>query len=725
RRVLIAGNGPLNLQVAADLAANGVEVVAVAEASGPPLRANPLDAWTLARTRPDLFRDGLRYLSTLRSRGVPLLYRHVLVRVEGEQRAESATIAQVGRDGLIVKGTEKTYSVDVVCTGDGFCPSTELTRLLGCRHEVDTRHAAALVATRDKEGRTSVREVFVAGDAGGPWGAQAALYQGKLAGLAVARELAGEDKGRAALAHQATTALSREQDFQRALWRVFASPVTGMQLADDETVACRCENVPFSAVRREIARGSTDLATIKRSTRCGMGHCQGRYCSPLIAQLLIEQGVEITEHTYFRAQAPLRPVPIDALAKTQPDIGEFATVPKLVQANANEVQAPLDTVDTVVIGSGVIGLFTARELARAGQHVAVLERNRAHAEASGANAGSLHVQFQAFGFPDLISKAAVQTPVSTLAMQRDSVHLWDEFANELDSIADLGASPGIEVEIGGGLAVADDEASLTHLRRKVEWELSSGLAIEMLSGDEARAIAPYLSPEVIAASLSRDEGKINPLKAAPAVLASALEAGVKVHEHAPVVSIEKTAAGFKVMTVRGAVTAKRVVNAAGAWCGEIAALAGDALPTRQNPIQMLVTEPSPVRIPYHLMHASRRLTLKQAANGNLIIGGGWRAAWDATANRARPSFHGISGNLAVVTRMLPGMGALLLIRSWTGTAFVTQPAIGESAKVPGLYHVITQNGMTLAPAAGRLCADLILGRPTRWDARPFSPRRFT
>ena len=78
--------------------------------------------------------------------------------------------------------------------------------------------------------------------------------------------------------------------------------------------------------------------------------------------------------------------------------------------------------------------------------------NRPHAEASGANAGSLHVQFQTFGFPDLAVESAIRAPVSTLAMQKDSVYLWDEFAAETDA--------DIEVEIEGGLTVADDVSTL-------------------------------------------------------------------------------------------------------------------------------------------------------------------------------------------------------------------------------------------------------------------------
>ncbi len=717
RRVLVAGNGPLNLQMAADLACHGVKVVAVAEAARSPLRAPWKDLLAMARRRPDLLRAGIGYLAALRRHGVPVLHGHVLARVEGEGRAERAVLAAVRRDGAL-RGAhprgETAFDVDVVCTGYGFAPSTEITRLLGCRHEVDARQA--LVAARDRNMRTSIASVFVAGDAGGPWGAHAALHQGRLAGLAAARDLAGEDAERQAQAQVAAAGLERETAFQRSLWRAFAAPECASSLARDDTLLCRCEGVAFGPVRAEIAGGAKDLASIKRATRCGMGHCQGRYCSPAIVRLLAEAGAAApTEATWFRVQAPLRPQPMDALARTQAGTDEIAPLQE-PPASAGDCRETLDEVDTVVIGGGVVGLCTARELARAGQSVAVLERHQPHAEASGVNAGSLHVQFQTFGFADLTSEAAVRSPVSTLAMQRDSVYLWDEFA----------AETGVDIEIGieGGLTVADDEASLTHLRRKVAWEREAGLEIHMLGGDEARSLAPYLSPGVIAASLSRDEGKINPMKAAPAMLAAALAAGVRVHADTRVTKIAKTGGGFVVETSRGTVSARRVVNAAGAWAGAIGALAGDALPVRPNPIQMLVTEALPPTIPYHLAHATRRLTLKQAASGNLIIGGGWRASWDAHAQRMRPSLQGISGNLAVVTRMLPGLGALLVLRSWTGTAFVTPPVIGESARVPGLFHAVTQNGMTLAPAVGRLCADLILDRPTRRDARPFSPARF-
>ena len=272
--------------------------------------------------------------------------------------------------------------------------------------------------------------------------------------------------------------------------------------------------------------------------------------------------------------------------------------------------------------------------------------------------------------------------------------------------------------------MADDEAGLARLERKVGLERKAGLDIETLSGDEARRLLPLLSPGILAASLSRDEGKINPLKACPAVLATALAAGARLYAQTEVLGIERTDAGFVVKTERGTFSAKRLVNAAGAWAGSIAALVGESIPVRPNPIQMLVTEAAPA-ITYYLAHASRRLTLKQSANGNLLVGGGWKAIFDSYSKRMRASGDGFAGNLAIVRDMLPSLGHLLVIRSWAGVAFSTPPVIGESAQMPGLFHAVVQNGMTLGPVTGRIISALVLGRDPGYDLRPFLPRRFS
>lgn len=713
QRVLFAGNGPLNLQVAADLAAAGVNVVAVAEAASRPGLVHFSDALTMLKARPDLVRQGLGYLAKLKAQGAPVRYRHVLVRVEGADKAERAIIAKVDDRGQLVAGSEVAFDVDVVCLGYGFAPSSEIGRLAGCKHVVDRRSGNTLVADRQADTRTSNPNIFVAGDAGGPWGAHAAIVQGTLAGLTVASDLR-----RPASAPADTDALNRrleqEHRFQRALWRVFAAPAHLSPSIDDQTVICRCENVAYGEVKRAIADGAADIPTVKRKTRCSMGRCQGRYCASIVATLLEENAkTTLTASTFSRMQTPVRPVGMHAIALPQetapnPGPGGLVSVPDL---DAALPDTQLGEADVVVVGGGGVGLFTARELARAGRSVIVVERRAPFSEASGANAGSLHVQFQAFGFPDLGSETARRAAL-TLPMQVDSAHLWTQFAQETNT--------DIEAELEGGLTVADDEASLRHLEEKVAIERAAGLRIDLISGDDARKRLPYLSERIIAASYSPDEGKINPMRAAYAVLQNVLASGVRIDTETSVCGIEPSGNGFIVRTDRGFYKAGNVVNAAGAWCGTIAAMVGDQMPVRQNPIQMIVSEPTSAKVSYHLAHARQRLTLKQAAAGNLVIGGGWRAFKRDGQALARPTREGLGGNLAVTLAILPGFGDLQMIRSWTGMAFTTQPIISQSPVTPGVFHVVTQNAMTLSPILGRTAANMILGRKAEYDLAPFT-----
>lgn len=191
RRVLIAGHGPLNFQVACELARGGVEVAGVAETAARPGLRHAAAIWTMVRSAPDLAADGLRYLAALARRRIPVFYRHALLRAEGAGAVERATLVRIDGAGRPVAGTERGFDVDTLCLGYGFLPSTEITRLLGCRHRADCGRPGALVVERDADGQTSIPGVYAAGDCGGIGGARLALAQGTLAGLAAARGTGG------------------------------------------------------------------------------------------------------------------------------------------------------------------------------------------------------------------------------------------------------------------------------------------------------------------------------------------------------------------------------------------------------------------------------------------------------------------------------------------------------------------------------------------------------
>ena len=218
RRVLVAGNGPLNAQVACELLEAGVEVAAWVEAApAPGWRHLPAALGALWHA-PDLIRDGRRYLARLRRARVPRLWGHLLVAAGGDEAVERATVAPLGRDGAPIMARARSFAVDAVCAGYGFLPANELSRLLKCRHRYDPP-SASLVAERDADGATTVPGVFVAGDCARMEGSRAAGEQGLLAGLAAARAL-----GKAIPADLAAEKahgrrrLASHRRFQRALW---------------------------------------------------------------------------------------------------------------------------------------------------------------------------------------------------------------------------------------------------------------------------------------------------------------------------------------------------------------------------------------------------------------------------------------------------------------------------------------------------------------------------
>jgi NADPH-dependent 2,4-dienoyl-CoA reductase/sulfur reductase-like enzyme len=316
RRVLLAGNGPLNLQVGAELQAAGVEVAAVAELAPPPW-TSPGATFAMLRHAPDLVRDGILHLARLRGAGVPLLYRHGLVALEGDAQVARAVVARIGDDGSVVSGTERKFDVDAVCMGYGFLPQSELARALGCRH-VWNAARGALEVVRGDDGSTSVAGVHVAGDGGGLGGARAARAQGTLAGIAAARALGRPFSP--ALEREietATRALAHARGFQAALWQLYRAPQLADRLAAPDTVICRCEEVARRTVDDGAGVAGGLIGAAKRDTRAGMGRCQGRYCGPLLAARVAGGERDLDELSLFAPRTPAKPVTLAAIARRE------------------------------------------------------------------------------------------------------------------------------------------------------------------------------------------------------------------------------------------------------------------------------------------------------------------------------------------------------------------------------------------------------------------------
>ena len=722
-RVLIAGNGPLNLQVACELAAGGVEVVAVAEAASPPASRLPAALAALRRS-PALIGRGIAYRASLARRRIPVLHRCVLVRAEGTgDRVRRAVLARIDAGGNIVPGSERSFDADAVCLGYGFHPSTELTRLLGCEHRWDDA-TGSLAVVRDDETQTSLAGILAPGDGGGMGGAHAALAEGTLAGLASARNLGRPiPPDLAALARSARRERDRARRFQAALWRLFAAPREFPDLAGDDVVICRCESVGAGVLRSRIAAGADESGALKRLTRVGMGRCQGRYCGPRVAAWCADARGETPDpFRLFAPRFPVKPVPAFALAREKPewshdDQGE-ALPPRPARSPIAGGAARTDTEASVaIVGAGIVGIATAWELAREGVDVILVERDQPNAHASGNNAGSLHVQLLAYNFGELATAAGLPA-AQTLPLQRESARLWPEVAETLG--ADL------EIVRTGGLMVAETREQMAKLARKAALEARFGTPVEVIGRDELRALAPRLSGRLVGAAYCAEEGKMSPLTAGPAVLEAALAAGARLFRETEVLAIERAGSAFVLRTTRGTIRAGRVLNAAGGWAPRVAAMLGVSLPVRASPIQLIVTEPAPPLVTHLLAYADRHLTMKQMAAGNLVIGGGWPSSLDTVSERALVRRESVEGNLWVADRVLPALRSLRVIRTWSAMNVLVDgaPILGEVPGVPGFFTASTVNGLTLAPVLGRINAELLRTGRTGRELSPFTLDRF-
>jgi len=397
--------------------------------------------------------------------------------------------------------------------------------------------------------------------------------------------------------------------------------------------------------------------------------------------------------------------------------------PNLVLPAASDLRAPLPaSTDVVVIGGGLAGCALAYFLATAGADVVVLERGELNREASGTNAGSFHFQIAIHQLTGSDSDADTARLHADVRLHAEAADVWSALEDELR--ADLG------VHVTGGLMVAETQDELGTLVRKQRIEQAAGLETDLLTGRELRDFAPYLASDLTGAAYCGREGHANPLLAAPAFAARAIEAGAWIRTHAPVLGVEPVtgpgSARFRLRTAAGEIAAARVVNAAGAWAPDVAALSGISLPVWADGLHVNVTEPRERMLTPMVQHIGRRLTLKQAANGTFIIGGGWPARPERPPARYSVRWDSAAGNTAVAVRVLPALADVRVMHMWTGVIAFTDdllPVVGAYRRLPGYYLCLASTGFTLGPMIARMLADHLTSRVPGQLPAEYAPDR--
>jgi glycine/D-amino acid oxidase-like deaminating enzyme len=371
-------------------------------------------------------------------------------------------------------------------------------------------------------------------------------------------------------------------------------------------------------------------------------------------------------------------------------------------------------------------------LAKGGTSFIVAERGELIREASGRNAGSLHFQMEHRLIRHGDSQAELFSQAIPLALL--AIENWSRVEE------DLGCD--LEVRLKGGVMVAETPDALQMLRLKYALERKWNLPTELLTREEALEIAPYLSPNIIAAGYCASEGQANPRLVAPAFARRAVEFGAVFMTGTTIRRFRRNSRSWTATACpTGAagqsegfdIEASAVLNAAGAWSAQVAESANVYLPLIGVPITMNVTERAQPFIRHLVQNAGRQLSMKQASDGNVLIGGGWSARfhqrdarWDVDAPPRVLPQH-VIGNLDAAVRTVPEVCQLQLIRCWAGSVAITAdqlPILGEVRAAPGFYVAVGGTGFTLGPTFALLISELIQTGATSRRIDAYSPNRF-
>lgn len=312
-RVVVAGTGPFLLPVATGLVEAGAEVVAVLESAG---LAGWLPGLPAVVTSPGKLAEGAAYAGALLRHRIPFRTRTVVTAIEGTDAVEAVRVARLDGQGRIRLETERRLEADLVALGWGFTPSLELVVAAGAQTRVDVDES--LVAQVDDDQQSSVAGIYVAGEATGVGGAQLAVAEGELAGLAAAGQPV-DSRSLRRLRHR----VRRGRAFAAALHHAHPIPIHWADWLTPETIVCRCEEVDHAticAVRDEL--GADDARTVKLLARPGMGWCQGKVCGFAVAKLATTGPLTVADLSPGSKRSLAAPVTLQSLADLETDLDE-------------------------------------------------------------------------------------------------------------------------------------------------------------------------------------------------------------------------------------------------------------------------------------------------------------------------------------------------------------------------------------------------------------------
>jgi glycine oxidase len=364
--------------------------------------------------------------------------------------------------------------------------------------------------------------------------------------------------------------------------------------------------------------------------------------------------------------------------------------------------------EVVVVGGGIAGSAVALELREQGAAVNLVDAARPGAAATGASAGMLAPQYESSG----------RSPLFDLLVRARSF-----FAGFAESVQEL-SRQRIAVRWDGMLVANRSAEEHAGAEAAVAWQRAAGQPAELLGADRACQLQPGLDPAVASWVWLPGEGQADSQQLAAALPDALAAAGVRVIAGRRVA--ELVARGGRVAGVRledgRVLVADAVVLAAGAWSGSIGGLPRP-LPVRPVRGHLLRFPGGGVDVrPILALHEGRYLVPRD--DGTLLAG----STMDDVGFDRSLSEEGMATVRRAAATLLPALGNVEPMERWADLRPIMAdglPVLGPDPDLEGLLYATGygRNGILLGPLAGRIVADLLMGRDPDEDWRPFAPDR--
>ena len=386
--------------------------------------------------------------------------------------------------------------------------------------------------------------------------------------------------------------------------------------------------------------------------------------------------------------------------------------------------------DAIIIGGGLMGSAAAYYLALSKARVLVLERNDQASGSAGATDGVVGYH--------------TKKPGAHMDFAVRSISMFPALSDEL----------GMDIEYGencGGMLLIEDEEQWDIMEKLATEQRRSGVDIRLIDIREALEIEPQLSPYLLGALYSPTGCKVNPLRLTFAYAAAARRLGVVIKNGTEVNAVRVNEGGangnseFRVRTAMGDFYGERLIIAAGSWSEAVGRMVGVEIPIRPRKGQLLVTEPLGVFIKgtaqcaryyvvknqpdsikdEYIIRTGASLGIAQTDDGAVLIG----STRELVGFDREPTLESFEAMMKRAALFYPALKNTHVIRSFAGFRPYTPdgyPMIGRISAVEGLYIAAGHegDGIALAPATGKLLAELIITGKTSFPLDPFDPDRF-